>query len=79
MLLLELKPNNPAIHKSINPSSCGMTLNAFSLYFVIGHSVFDIGYSSLKLIAMVYTPLGLNAEFNTKMSTTFEAYRIFLI
>jgi hypothetical protein len=23
------------------------------MYFVIGHSVFDIGYSSLKLIAMV--------------------------
>jgi hypothetical protein len=29
-----------------------LILNAFSLYFVIGHSVFDIGYSSLKLIAM---------------------------
>jgi hypothetical protein len=50
-----------------------LILNAFSLYFVIGHSVFDIGYSGLKLIAMVYTPLGLNAEFNTKVSTTFEA------
>ena len=29
-----------------------LILNAFRLYFVIGHSVFDIGYSSLKLIAM---------------------------
>jgi hypothetical protein len=93
--------------------------NAFSLYFIIGHSVFDIGYSSLKLIAMgnapgaepppkhrperaelqrkprrfspyraesfhtfthgaamgcrVSAPLGRNAEFNTKVSTTFEA------
>ena len=26
MVFLELKPNNPAIHKSINPSSCGMTV-----------------------------------------------------
>jgi hypothetical protein len=33
-----------------------LILNAFSLYFVIGHSVFDIGYSSLKLIAMPRTP-----------------------
>ena len=93
--------------------------NAFSLYFIIGHSVFDIGYSSLKLITMrqrprsratpkqrpekaelqrkskmcspyraesfhtfthgaamgcrVSAPLGLNAEFNTKVSTTIEA------
>jgi hypothetical protein len=30
--------------------------NAFRLYFIIGHSVFDIGYSSLKLIAMGGTP-----------------------
>ena len=30
--------------------------NAFSLYFIIGHSVFDIGYSILKLIAMGSTP-----------------------
>jgi hypothetical protein len=26
MLFLELIPNNPAIHKSIDPSSCGMTV-----------------------------------------------------
>jgi hypothetical protein len=26
MVFLELKPINPAIHKSINPSSCGMTV-----------------------------------------------------
>ncbi len=26
MVFLELKPNNPAIHKSINPSSRGMTV-----------------------------------------------------
>ncbi len=32
-----------------------LILNAFSLYFVIGHSVFDIGYSILKLIAMGFT------------------------
>jgi hypothetical protein len=30
--------------------------DAFRLYFIIGHSVFDIGYSSLKLIAMGSTP-----------------------
>ena len=29
-----------------------LILNAFSFYFVIGHSVFDIGYSGLKLIAI---------------------------
>ena len=40
-----------------------LILNAFSLYFVIGHSVFDIGYSSLKLIAMgipPYDPAGVH-------------------
>jgi hypothetical protein len=26
LILLELKPNNPVIQKSINPSSCGMTV-----------------------------------------------------
>jgi hypothetical protein len=35
MVFLELKPNNPAIHKSINPSSCGMTVKIF-------HFIFDI-------------------------------------
>ena len=47
-----------------------LILNAFSLYFVIGHSlpvrvrtqtgVFDIGYSSLKLIAMPLSPLTMD-------------------
>ena len=31
MVFLELKPNNPAIHKSINPSSCGMTVEKFNI------------------------------------------------
>jgi hypothetical protein len=29
-----------------------LILKTFSLHFVIGYSVFDIGYSGLKLIAM---------------------------
>jgi hypothetical protein len=33
-----------------------LILNAISLYFIIGHSVFDIGYSSLKLIALDLKP-----------------------
>jgi hypothetical protein len=31
-VFLELKTNNPAIHKSINPSSCGMTVVFFLLF-----------------------------------------------
>jgi hypothetical protein len=34
-----------------------LILNAFSFYFVIGHSVLDIGYSSLKLIAMWFAEI----------------------
>jgi hypothetical protein len=41
MVFLELKPNNPAIHKSINPSSRGMTVLCFFTFLktstIIGH------------------------------------------
>jgi hypothetical protein len=63
-----------------------LILNAFSLYFIIGHSVFDIGYSNLKLIAMgrcprltSFTPSGLknkecgNIEMCQLLVSAFEA------
>ncbi len=44
MVFLELKPNNPAIHKSINPSSYGMTVifihNNYFIYWIIQFFIF---------------------------------------
>jgi hypothetical protein len=44
------------------------------IFIVIGHSVFDIGYSSLKLIAMGVTGYAGTAEQSNRRITNIEVY-----
>ena len=51
MVFLELKPNNPAIHKSINPSSCGMTV---ILFHILNFTADNSGMQQRKTFSLYY-------------------------